>query len=183
MIINVTTTATNRLQKPIRLSLCKGKIFICLRDVVDMTALLDKFTLNDDNIEKIVSIIGEENFELIYFTDNSNPLYVKDTLGLGFISHKGLKKLIDYPEMDEYFIKVDLTRINDYITKCKKEILKTLSSEKYNIDMILKRNPAKKETRKKSDDDKIKEINHHINEMKKHLDIVIKLQEELLKGE
>lgn len=180
MIINVTTT--NQVQKPIRVSLCKGNIYLCLRDVIDMTAFKDKFVLSDDNIEKIISIIGEENFELIYFTDNFNPLYVKDTLGLEFISHKGLKKLIDYPEMDEYLIKIDLARINDYITT-NKRMIETLTKERYNTNMALKRKPVKKETRKKSDDDKMKEINHHINEMKKHLDIVIKLQEELMKGE
>lgn len=181
MIIFVTTTA--EVQKPIRVSMCKKEIYLCLRDVIDMTSFKDKFVLNDDNIEKIISIIVEENFELIYFTDNLNPLYVKDSLGLEFISYKGLKKLIDYPEMDEYLIKKDLVKINDYITREREKMILILSKENYNIDMNLKRKPVKKESKKEYDDDKMKEINHHIKEIKKHLDIVIKLQEELMKGE
>ena len=181
MIIFV--TIPNRMQKPIRVSMCKKEIYLCLRDVIDMTVFKDKFTLNDDNIEKIVSIIGEENFELIYFTDNLNPLYVKDTLGLEFISYKGLKKLIDYPEMDEYLIKADLARIDDYISKNREKMIPILFKEKYNIDMNLKRKTVKKETEKEYENDKMKEINHHIKEIKNHLEIVIKLQEELMKGE
>lgn len=145
MIIKVTTI--NQVQKTLRLSLCKGEIYMSLKDVVNIAAFENRLKINDyDIVKKIVLIIGEENFKLIYFTDNFNPLYVKESLYEPFISYNGLKKLIDYPEIGEYLIKLDLARINDFITKDKKVILETLSSEEFNINMYVVQKTQKKKT-------------------------------------
>lgn len=158
MIIKVTTV--NQVQKSLRLSLCKGEIYMSLNDVVNIAALEDRLKINDnDTIKKITSIIGEDNFKLIYFTDNFNPLYIKDSLYTPFISYNGLKKLIEYPDLDEYFIKLDLARINDFITKDKKVILETLSNEEFNIDMYVVRKSQKKETDKTHENEKENNMN------------------------
>lgn len=158
MIIKVTTV--NQVQKSLRLSLCKGEIYMSLNDVVNIAALEDRLKINDnDTIKKITSIIGEDNFKLIYFTDNFNPLYIKDSLYTPFISYNGLKKLIEYPDLDEYFIKLDLARINDFITKDKKVILETLSNEEFNIDMYVVRKTQKKETDKTHENEKENNMN------------------------
>lgn len=158
MIIKVTTV--NQVQKSLRLSLCKGEIYMSLNDVVNIAALEDRLKNNDnDTIKKITSIIGEDNFKLIYFTDNFNPLYIKDSLYTPFISYNGLKKLIEYPDLDEYFIKLDLARINDFITKDKKVILETLSNEEFNIDMYVVRKSQKKETDKTHENEKENNMN------------------------
>lgn len=158
MIIKVTTV--NQVQKSLRLSLCKGEIYMSLNDVVNIAALEDRLKINDnDTIKKITSIIGEDNFKLIYFTDNFNPLYIKDSLYTPFISYNGLKKVIEYPDLDEYFIKLDLARINDFITKDKKVILETLSNEEFNIDMYVVRKSQKKETDKTHENEKENNMN------------------------
>lgn len=158
MIIKVTTV--NQVQKSLRLSLCKGEIYMSLNDVVNIAALEDRLKINDnDTIKKITSIIGEDNFKLIYFTDNFNPLYIKDSLYTPFISYNGLKKLVEYPDLDEYFIKLDLARINDFITKDKKVILETLSNEEFNIDMYVVRKSQKKETDKTHENEKENNMN------------------------
>lgn len=142
MIVDITTV--NQVQKPLRLSLCKGEIYMSLKDIVEIARFENRLRINDYDIDKKIAIIvGEENFKLIYFTDNFNPLYIKDGLCTPFISQKGLQKLIDYPEMDEYLIKLDLSRINDYIIKYEKAILETISCEKYNKDMYLVKNTKK----------------------------------------
>lgn len=158
MIIKATTV--NQVQKSLRLSLCKGEIYMSLNDVINIAALEDRLKINDnDTIKKITSIIGEDNFKLIYFTDNFNPLYIKDSLYTPFISYNGLKKLIEYPDLDEYFIKLDLARINDFITKDKKVILETLSNEEFNIDMYVVRKSQKKETDKTHENEKENNMN------------------------
>lgn len=158
IIVDITTV--NQGQKPLRLSLCKGEIYMSLKDVVEIAGFENRLRINDyDIIKKIVIIIGEENFKLIYFTDNFNPLYIKDGLHTPFISQKGLQKLIDYPEMDEYLIKLDLDRINNYIIKYEKAILETLSCEKYNKDMHLVQNIKKKENNKSYEIEKEDKMN------------------------
>lgn len=142
MIIDITTV--NQVQKPLRLSMCKGEIYMSLKDIIEIARFENRLRINDYDIEKKMAIIvGEENFKLIYFTDNFNPLCIKDGLFTPFISHKGLQRLIEYPEMDEYLIKIDLARINDFINIYKKVILETLSSEKYNKDMYAVQSPKK----------------------------------------
>lgn len=161
MIVKVTTV--NQVQKILRLSLCKGEIYMSLKDVVDIAAFEDRLRIDDGEIEKkIAIIIGEENFKLIYFTDNFNPLYVKRSLYEPFISYNGLEKLIDYPEIDEYMIKLNLARIDDFITKDKKVILETLSREEFNIDMYVVQKRSKKETNQSHEKGK----ENNMNEMK-----------------
>ena len=158
MIIDITTV--NQVQKPLRLSLCKGEIYMSLKDIVEIARIENRLRINDYDIEKKIAIIvGEENFKLIYFTDNFNSLYIKDGLYTPFISQKGLQKLIDYPEMDEYLIKLDLSRINDYIIKYEKAILETISCEKYNKDMYLVKNTKKKENNKTHEIEKENKMN------------------------
>lgn len=161
MIIKVTTV--NQVQKLLRLSLCKGEIYMSLKDVVDIAAFKDRLRINDGEIEKMIAIIiGEENFKLIYFTDNFNSLYVKRSLYEPFISYNGLRKLIDYPELDDYLIKLNLVRIDDFISKDKKVILETLSREEFNIDMYL----VQKSQNKKIKQTHQSEKENNMNEMK-----------------
>lgn len=161
MIIKVTTI--NQVQKTLRLSLCKGEIYMALKDVVDIAAFEDRLRIDDGEIiKKIAIIIGEENFKLIYFTDNFNPLYVKRSLYEPFISYNGLEKLIDYPELDDYLIKADLVRIDNFITKDKKVILETLSSEEFNKDMYVVQKSQKKENNHSYEKGK----ENNMNEMK-----------------
>ena len=161
MIVKVTTV--NQVQKILRLSLCKGEIYMSLKDVVDIAAFEDRLRINDGEIiKKIAIIVGEDNFKLIYFTDNFNPLYVKRSLYEPFISYNGLEKLIDYPELDDYLIKLDLVRIDNFINKDKKVILETLSSEEFNKDMYVVQKTSKKENNQSYEKGK----ENNMNEMK-----------------
>ena len=158
MIIDITTV--NQVQKPLRLSLCEGENYMSLKDIIEIASFENRLRINDYDIEKKMAIIvGEENFKLIYFTDNFNPLYIKDGLFTPFISHKGLQKLIEYPEMDEYLIKIDLARINNYINKYEKAVLETISCEKYNKDMYLVKNTKKKENNQTHEIEKENKMN------------------------
>ena len=66
MIIKVNTV--NQVQKILRLSLCKGEIYMSLKDVIDRAAFEDRLRLDDGEIiKKRAIIVGEENFKLIYF--------------------------------------------------------------------------------------------------------------------
>lgn len=173
MIINVTMPDISL--RPIRLSFNEGKIYICFVDIVESSSVKDIKVLNDDDNKKLIDIIGEDNFAMLYFGGMPIPI--------PFISEKGLKKLIDYPEMEEYLIKMNLSKIDEFITNNKKIILNNLSSE--NCKIKIKKNTLNEKIviNDESYNNKMKEINLHIKEIKKHLDIVLKLQEELIKGE
>lgn len=170
MIINVTTP--NGALKPIRLSVYNGRIFICFVDVVESSSIKD-IVLDDDTNIKLITMIGEDNFTMIY---PDVPVQ------LPHISREGLKKLIDYPELDEYLIKMDLSKIDEFITKNKKRIIEILYSEEYKLN--IKKNTSEKLVINNSTyNEKMNKINYHIKEAKKHMDLAIKLQEELIKGE
>ena len=172
MIINV--TMPDKSSKPIRLSSYSGRIFISFVDIVSNSTIKEINVLNDDDNMKLISVIGEDNFAMLYPENIPIPA--------PYISREGLKKLIDYPELDEYLIKMDLSKIDEYITKNKNKIIDILYSEEYKLK--IKKNTSEKVVINNSAyNDKMKEINHHIKEAKKHMDIVLKLQEELIKGD
>lgn len=173
MIINVSTS--NQGTRPIRLQFNDGSIYIALGDIIGASGVKNAMVLDDDN-EKIISIAGKDNFTMLYILNIPAPM--------AYISQKGLKKLIDYPKIDEYLNKEDLSIIDEYITKNKKRILDILSSNEYKLKMNKdSQSNTKVVINDTSYNEKMKEINHHIKEAKKHIDIVIKLQEELIKGE
>lgn len=149
MIINVTTS--NKDSRPIRLSSYNGRIYISLVDIIESSKIKDINALYDEDIEKLSAIIGKDNLTLLYPVNIPIPT--------PYISRKGLKKLIEYPDLDEYFIKLDLARINDFITKDKKVILETLSNEEFNIDMYVVRKSQKKETDKTHENEKENNMN------------------------
>lgn len=171
MIINV--TVPNGALKPIRLSAYNGRIFICFVDIVESSSIKD-IVLDDDTNMKLITVVGEDNFTMIY-PDIPVPL--------PYISREGLKKLIDYPEIEEYLIKMNLSKIDEFITKNKKRIAEMLYDEEYKLKINKNISNQKVIINDKSYNDKMKEINHHIKEAKKHMDLAIKLQEELIKGE
>lgn len=172
MIINV--TMPDKSSKPIRLSSYNGRIFISFVDIVSNSTIKEINVLNDDDNMKLISIIGEDNFAMIYTENIPIPA--------PYVSREGLKKLIDYPELDEYLIKMDLSKIDEYITKNKNKIIDILYSEEYKLN--IKKNTSEKVViNNTAYNDKMKAINHHIKEAKKHMDIVLKLQEELIKGD
>lgn len=172
MIINV--SIGDRALKPIRLSAYNGRIFISLVDVVNNSTIKEINVLNDDDNMKLISIIGEDNFAMLYTENISIPA--------PYISRGGLKKLIDYPELDEYLIKMDLSKIDEFITKNKKRIIEILYSEEYKLN--IKKNTSEKVViNNVAYNEKMNKINYHIKEAKKHMDLVLKLQEELIKGD
>ena len=66
--------------------------------------------------------------------------------------------------------------------KNKNKIIDILYSEEYKLN--IKKNTSEKVViNNTAYNDKMKAINHHIKEAKKHMDIVLKLQEELIKGD
>ena len=172
MIINV--TMPNKVLRPIRLSAYNGRIFISFVDIVSNSTIKEINVLNDDDNMKLISIIGEDNFAMIYTENIPIPA--------PYISREGLKKLIDYPEIDDYLIKMDLSKIDEYITKNKKKIIDILYSEEYKLKIKKNISNEKVVINNAVYNDKMKEINHHIKEAKKHMDIVLKLQEELIEG-
>lgn len=171
MIINV--TVPSGALKPIRLSVYNGRIFICFVDIVESSSIKD-IVLDDDTNMKLITMIGEDNFTMIY---------PNIPVPLPYISREGLKKLIDYPEIEEYLIKMNLSKIDEFITKNKKRISEMLYDEEYKLKINKNISNQKVIINDKSYNDKMKEINHHIKEAKKHMDLAIKLQEELIKGE
>lgn len=172
MIINV--TMPDKSSKPIRLSSYNGRIFISFVDIVSNSTIKEINVLNDDDNMKLISIIGEDNFAMLYTENIPIPS--------PYISRGGLKKLIDYPELDEHLIKMDLSKIDEYITENKKKIIEILYSEEYKLN--IKKNTSEKLVINNSTyNEKMNKINYHIKEAKKHMDIVLKLQEELIKGE
>lgn len=173
MIINVTTS--NKVSRPIRLSSYNGRIYISLVDIVETSKVKDINALYDEDIEKLSAIIGKDNFTSLYPINTPVPM--------PYISQEGLKKLIDYPEFNGCLNKSDLSKIDEFISKNKKIIVDSLYSEDYKLKINKNVFNEKLVVNNKSYDDKMKEINLHIKEIKKHLDIVLKLQEELIKGE
>ena len=176
MIINV--TMPDKSSKPIKLSTYNGRIFISLVDIVSNSTIKEIDVLNDDDDDnmKLISIIGEDNFAMLYTENIPIPA--------PYISQEGLKKLIDYPEIEEYLIKMNLSKIDEFITKNKKRIADMLYNEDYKLKINNKNISNQKVIiNDKSYNDKMKEINHHIKEAKKHMDLAIKLQEELIKGD
>lgn len=173
MIINVTTS--NKDSRPIRLSSYNGRIYISLVDIIESSKIKDINALYDEDIEKLSAIIGKDNLTLLYPVNIPIPT--------PYISRKGLKKLIDCSEIDRCLNKSDLSKIDDFITKNKKIIVDSLYSEDYKLKINKNVFNEKLVVNNKSYDDKMKEINLHIKEIKKHLDIVLELQEELMKGE
>ena len=174
MIINVTTS--NKVSRPIRLSSYNGRIYISLVDIIESSKTKDINALYDEDIEKLSAIIGKDNLTSLYPVNTPIPI--------PYITQEGLKKLIDCPEINECLNKSDLSKIDEFITKNKKIIVDSLYSEDYKLK--INKNVLSNEkivVNNTSYDDKIKKINHHIKEIKKHLDIVLKLQEELIKGE
>ena len=173
MIINVTTS--NKDSKPIRLSFYDGKVYISLVDIIETSKVKDINALYDEDIEKVSAIIGKDNLTSLYPVNTPIPI--------PYITQEGLKKLIDCSEIDGCLNKSDLSKIDDFITKNKKIIVDSLYSEDYKLKINKNVFNEKLVVNNKSYDDKMKEINLHIKEIKKHLDIVLKLQEELIKGE
>lgn len=173
MIINVTTSSKD--SRPIRLSSYNERIYISLVDIIESSKTKDINGLYDDDIEKLSAIIGKDNLTLIYPINTPVPM--------PYISRKGLKKLIDCSEINECLNKSDLSKIDDFVTKNKKIIVDSLYREDYKLKINKNVFNEKLVVNNKSYDDKIKEINLHIKEIKKHLDVVLKLQEELIKGE
>lgn len=174
MIIHVSTS--NKGSRPIRLQFKNESIYIALGDIIGASNVKNVSILNDDDNEKIIGIVGKDDFAMLNILNIPVPML--------YISQKGLKKLIDYPKIDDYLNKEDLSIIDEYITKNKKRILDTLFSNEYklkiNKDTLSNVKVVVNDT---VYNDKMKEINRHIKEAKKHMDIVLKLQEELLKGE
>lgn len=132
--------------------------------------------MNDDDNEKLIDIVGKDDCAMLNILNIPVPML--------YISQKGLKKLIDYPKIDDYLNKEDLSEIDEYITKNKKRIIDVLFSNEYKLkvnknvlsnEKVVINNIAYNE--------KMNKINYHIKEAKKHMDIVLKLQEELIKGE
>ena len=174
MIIHVNTN--NKGSRPIRLQFKDESIYISLGDIIGASNVKNVSILNDDDNEKIIDIVGKDDFAMLHTLNIPVPLL--------YISQKGLKKLIDYPRIDDYLNKEDLSEIDEYITKNKKRILDILFSEGYKLK--INENTLSNEKVVINDSAynvKMKEINHHIKEAKKHMDIVLKLQEELIKGE
>lgn len=174
MFINV--TMPDRSSRPIRLSFNDGRIYICFIDIIESSSKKDINILTDDDNEKVIEITGKDNFAMLYFGGMPIPV--------PFISHEGLNKLIDYSEIEDYLIKKNLSKIDEFITKNKKIIIDTLFREDYK--MKIKKNTSNEKAvinDTSYNDNKMKEINFHIKEIKKHLDIVLKLQEELMEGE
>lgn len=174
MIINVTMPEGGS-SRPIRLSFNDGRIYICFIDIVESSSKKDTNILTDDDNEKVIEIVGKDNFAMLYFGGMPIPV--------PFISQKGLNKLIDYSEMENYLIKNNLSKIDEFITKNKKIIIDILFSEDYKLKMKKNVYVAINDTSYNNNNNKMKEINLHIKEIKKHLDIVLKLQEELMEGE
>ena len=174
MIIHV--TMPNKALRPIRLSSYNGRIFISFEDIVANSTIKEINVLNDDDNMKLITIIGEDNFAMLYIENTSVPA--------PYISRGGLKKLINYPEIDEYLIKMDLSKIDEFITKNKNKIIEILYNEEYKLKVNKNAlSNGKVVINNTAYNEKMKEINHHIKEAKKHMDIVLKIQEELTKGE
>lgn len=177
MIINVTTN--NKDSRPIRLSSYNGKVYISLVDIIESSKVKDINALYDEDIEKLSAIIGKDNLTSLYPVNTPIPM--------SYITQEGLKKLIDCPEINECLNKSDLSKIDEFITKNKKMIVDNLFND--NRKLKINKNElsnVKVVVNNTSYDDKIKKIkkiNHHIKEIKKHLDVVLKLQEELMEGE
>ena len=174
MIIHVSTS--NKGSRPIRLQFKNEIIYIALGDIIGASNVKNVSILNDDDNEKIIDIVDKDDCAMLNILNIPVPML--------YISQKGLKKLIDYPKIDDYLNKEDLSIIDEYITKNKKRILDVLFSNEYklkvNKDTLSNEKVVINNT---AYNDKMKEINHHIKEAKKHMDIVLKLQEELIKGE
>ncbi len=176
MIINVSMSDNALI--PIRLSFYNGGIYISLVDIIEASKMKDIDVLNDDDIKKVISIIGEDNFTSLY-TENIPNLPVL----MPYISQEGLKKLIDYPEIEDCLVKKNLSKIDDFITKNKKRITDIIFSNEYKLKIQKNIYNEKVVYSSMTHNDKMKEVNRHIKEIKNHLDIVLKLQEELIKGE
>ena len=127
-------------------------------------------------MKKIINIAGKDDCAMLNILNIPVPML--------YISQKGLKKLIDYPQIDDYLNKEDLSIIDEYITKNKKRILDTIFSNEYKIKV--NKNALSNEKvviNNTTYNEKMNKINYHIKEAKKHMDLAIKLQEELIKGE
>ena len=174
MIIHVSTSSKG--SKPIRLQFKDESIYIALGDIIGASNVKNVSISNDDDNEKIIDIVGKDDFAMLNILNIPVPML--------YISQKGLKKLIDYPKIDDYLNKEDLSIIDEYITKNKKRIIDVLFSNEYKLKV--NKNVLSNEKVVINDENynnKMKEINHHIKEAKKHMDLAIKLQEELIKGE
>ena len=174
MIIHASTS--NKGSRPIRLQFKNESIYIALGDIIGASNVKNVSLLNDDDNEKIVDIVGKDDFAMLHILNIPVPML--------YISQKGLKKLIDYPKIDDYLNKEDLSIIDEYITKNKKRIIDVLFSNEYKLKV--NKNVLSNEKVVINDENynnKMKEINHHIKEAKKHMDLAIKLQEELIKGD
>lgn len=161
--------STNINSIPMRLNRHKGAMYMCLDDVISLTSSKTKLKPSTENIEKIHDIVGEENFSELEYGSVRTPL--------PSISYDGLNKLIDCPDIEDYLNKDDLVIIYDYITKYKRNINKALNTELQNEKMTV---ATKNENTNTYLNDKLREMEHHINIIKSHLDTVIKIQEELI---
>ena len=164
MIVHITT---NNNAIPMRLTRHEGILYMCLDDVISLSSSNSKFKLSSKNIEEIYDIVGEKEFSKLEYGSMPNPLMC--------ISYNGLKKLIDYPGIEEYIQKDDLVIIYDYITRNKSKINKFISDESQKEEVTIKN-----KTENTFLNDKLREMEHHINIIKSHLDTVIKIQEELI---
>lgn len=123
MIIHVSTS--NKGSRPIRLQFKNESIYIALGDIIGASNVKNVSLLNDDDNEKIIDIVGKDDFAMLHILNIPVPML--------YISQKGLKKLIDYPKIDDYLNKEDLSIIDEYITKNKKRILDILFSNEYKL--------------------------------------------------
>ena len=160
---------TNSNSIPMRLTRHKGSMYMYLDDVISLSSSKAKLRPSTENIEKVYDIVGEENFSKLEYGSMRIPLPC--------ISYNGLKKLIDYSDIEDYLHKDDLVIIYDYITKFKRNINKALNAELQNEKMTV---VTKNEITNTYLNDKLREMEHHINIIKSHLDTVIKIQEELI---
>lgn len=164
MIVHISTNSSSM---PMRITRHEGSIHIHLDDLVALSSSKAKLKTSSENIEKIFDIVGEENFSKLEYGSMGIPL--------PYISYNGLKKLIDYPDIEDYLHKDDLDIIYDYITRNKSKINKIMNDEIQTKEVL-----TKPKTENTHLNDKLKEMEYHISIIKSHLDTVIKIQEELI---
>lgn len=164
MIVHISTNSSSM---SMRITRHEGIMYICLDDVISLSSSKTKFKLSNENIEEIFDIIGEKEFIKLDYGSVSEPL--------PSISYDGLKKLIDCSNIKDYLHKDDLVIIYDYITRNKSKINKIMNDEIQTKEVLTK--PKIENTHL---NDKLKEMNYHINRIKSHLDTIIKIQDELI---
>lgn len=159
--------STNSYRMPMRLLRYKGTLYMFLDDVVALSSHNPRFTLSNENVERICNIVGEKNFNKLEYGSMKIPLPC--------ISYNGLKELIDFPNIDKYLRKDDLVIIYECITKNKIKIDRGIDDEVQENKVTAEDKIEYSYLR-----DKIREMEHHINEIKRHLDTVLKIQDELI---